>query len=103
VLLRVASPAQVAMRLPRAALHYFNFGAAEGCLVDSSTLEVKQSGIPTPLALWMVWAVEGFAAVALALAGAKSPKVLMMGSTIRDGERDGIETSTLSWRIRWSE
>ena len=103
VLLRLASPAQVAQRLPRATLHYFNFGAAEGRLVDRTTLDVKQTGIPTPLALWMVWAVDGFATVALELAGARSPKILMMGSAVRDGEKDGLETSTLSWRIRWSE
>jgi hypothetical protein len=101
-LLQSLSPPQVALRLPKASMRFFQFGTAEASLIDDCMVEAKQTQVPTALALWMIWSVEGFAPVALEMAGATNVRVLMAGAPQRDGEVDGFETSTLLWRIRWS-
>ena len=101
-LLQSSKPSQVALRLPKVSLRFFQFGTTEASLVDDCTVEARQTQVPTSLALWMIWSVEGFAPVALEMAGAKNVRVLMAGAPQPDGHVNGLETSTLRWRIRWS-
>lgn len=99
-LLRVASPAAVAARLPRASMQYFNFGSAEGELVERGLFESTRTGIPLGLAPWLCWAVEGFTPVALGYAGARNTTV-ESSPFVSDGDVIGFRTVSLSFRIRW--
>lgn len=49
----------------------------------------------------MVWAVEGFAPVALELAGARDVRVASKGDLVGDGNRGGHETVSLKFTIGW--
>jgi hypothetical protein len=101
-LLKLATPQMVAIRLPRASLQYFTFGSAEGRLLGDNSLEAKQQGMPLALVSWMIWAVEGFSSVALTKAGAKNVQISMLNDPVRDGEVEGIETFSISWKISWT-
>lgn len=100
-LLKLASPELVAARLPRAALQYFDFGAAHGEMTGPRTFEAVRSGVPTELSTWMSACVEGFAPVALALAGARDIEVIS-GAPEADGHAHGHKTVTIPFAIRWS-
>ncbi len=102
MILHFSSPKIVATMLPMAAHQYFDFGSAEGKLVGPSALQAAQHGVPTKLAPWMMWAVMGFAPVALELAGAKSVRVQQVGELSITGKQAGFEICTLTWRILWT-
>jgi hypothetical protein len=102
VLLKLSSPKRVASMLPRASIQYFDFGTARGQLLDNQTLRAIQTGVPSELASWMVWVVDGFAEVALVMAGASNVKVSLKDNPVKDGVVEGYETSALKWEIRWN-
>ncbi len=102
ILLKLSTPWLVASMLPKASLQYFNFGTAEGKMPDRTTLEAQQKGVPYLLAPWMIWAVTGFAPVALELAGAKNVTVTRADAIQKDGVVSNHVTCTLSWKITWT-
>jgi hypothetical protein len=77
--LKLAAPERVAIKLPRVSMQYFSFGEAAGWLVGERAMEATQRGVPEALARWMIWAVEGFAPVALASAGARGARPRQVG------------------------
>ena len=98
LLLKVASPSLVAGRLPRISMQYFSFGESSGAQVAPGEFRAEQRGVPIALQDWLIWAVEGFAPVALSAAGAKSVSVT------RDRVRAelGGETVAIGWTLRWN-
>lgn len=101
LLLKVSSPKNVALRLPRAAMQYFKFGEAEGSLGQSGQVQAVFRGIPSMLANWFEWAAAGFCPVALEMAGASRPAITRTRKPVRDGEVGGIPTMALQWSISW--
>jgi uncharacterized protein (TIGR02265 family) len=101
LLLRLASPERVAMRLPKAATQYFNFGEVTARMSGERSMEAQLRGVPAALASWMLWCVEGFTPVALQLAGAKDVRVRIKPETATDGELGDHRTLSLSWGITW--
>lgn len=95
MLLKLATPHMVATRLPRAALQYFNFGSPVGSATGDRTFQGVLSQIPTVMADWMGFAVEGFTPVALQLSGARKPTVAIT----RKDEPSG--TSTITCNLAW--
>src|SRR4051794_30036180 len=71
VLLKVATPEMVALRLPKASMRYFDFGDAQSRIVAPGCCASLQSGIPRPLAEWYAGAVSGWVPFALSQAGAR--------------------------------
>lgn len=101
MILRLASPEMVALRLPRASLQYFAFGKATGKLVGPKHLEGEQREMPESMGHWLIYATEGFAPVALATAGAKD--VVVRGQIAgQDGEVGGVPTVTVRYDITWT-
>ncbi len=100
--LRMSSPKMVATMLPKASLQYFSFGTAKGEMQGPTSLLAYQSGIPTDAAAWMMWAVQGFAPVALELAGAHLVTVLQQGNLVSEGSFQGYPVCKLTWRIQWA-
>lgn len=100
VLLTLASVDQVALRLPRVALQYFDFGESDARLLERGAMAMTQRGIPIELSRWMVWAVEGFAPVVLEQAGAKNVRLKLAKPIARDA-RSG--TCAIDWEVRWTD
>ena len=99
-LLKLASPELVARKLPRASLQYLGFGRAEGELVGSRHFRVLHSGIPRPLVSWFSACVEGFAPMALEIAGASKTQLSsrVVGA---DGELFGVPLVQILHDLSW--
>jgi hypothetical protein len=100
LLLKIASPRQVALRMAKVSMRYFFFGAAESEPIGESAVLARQTGVPTVFADFLTWAAEGFATVALETAGASGVSVQRQAQ-VPDGEVGGIETSTITWHMQW--
>jgi hypothetical protein len=99
VILAVASPSAVALRLPALSKQYFDFGEADGSMIGENALESNRWGIPAPLESWFITATSGFVPVALAMAGAKN--VQIRSETSADARAHGVPTVRIRFEIRW--
>jgi hypothetical protein len=99
-ILHVLSPELVAVRLPRVALRYFDFGDASAKMSSDGVCSAEQRGLPQSMAPWFTACVEGFVPKALALAGARNARVKPVRA-FRDGEAHGIVTVTVSYEFTW--
>lgn len=99
ILLSLASVEQVAMRLPRVALQYFDFGETDARVIEPCAMAMSQRGIPMEISRWMVWVVEGFAPVVLEQAGAKNVRLKLAKPIARDPKNG---TCAIEWEVRWS-
>lgn len=101
LLLMVASPELVSHRLPQLFLRYFDFGKAAALEVQTGRSRSRQYGLPRILVPWYRPIVEGYCTAILRQTGAKEPAV-GWETVERDGERQGIETVTVTWSARWT-
>jgi hypothetical protein len=99
-LLKLASPELVARKLPRASLQYLSFGRAEGVEVASRHHRVLHRGIPRPLVSWFIACVDGFAPMALQIAGASKTELTsrVIGA---DGEHCGVPLVQIVHDLKW--
>ncbi|MEJ7732565.1 MAG: hypothetical protein WKG00_25590 [Polyangiaceae bacterium] len=97
VLLKLASPELVASRLPRAAIQYFDWGSAQGRMVEPGLYQASIVGVPEEVLVWLGATLEGFVPVALGRAGARDVKV--QAAKPRRGDNGVI---TASYDFRWS-
>jgi F0F1-type ATP synthase membrane subunit c/vacuolar-type H+-ATPase subunit K len=98
--IRALPPETVALRLPKLALKYFDFGHTETRMESDRLCVGEMQGIPVVLAAWMQACIQGYVPTALSIAGAKNPRVRMLETTGRASERpEG--TTTLRIEIRW--
>jgi hypothetical protein len=100
LIVSMASPEMVATRLPALSTRYFDFGEADGKLIEDRTLETFRWGIPMPFVEWFMHSVVGFAPVALTLAGAKNVHV-RCGAPVREGESHGVPTARVRFEVSW--
>jgi len=100
MLLSAASPELVAVRLPRAASRYFDFGESSAKMVGGSVCRAEQRAMPQVMSSWFTACVNGFVPKALSMAGAQNPAVKVLGVT-RDGEAHGMTTVTVSYEFAW--
>lgn len=101
LLFKLVSPETILEdRLAKIALRYFDFGHASGRMVGAKRGEIRMEKIPTLLAPWFLGMLQGYVPFVLANAGARNPIVREV-STVRDGERAGLETSTLTCSVTW--
>jgi hypothetical protein len=99
-LLKLASPELVARKLPRASLQYLSFGVAEGEEVARRHFRLFHRGIPRPLVSWFTACVEGFAPMALEIAGASKTELSsrVIGG---DGEVSGVPLVQIVHDLTW--
>jgi hypothetical protein len=96
--LKVASPEQVAMRLPRIVLQYFDFGKAQSRVVRPGVVHFENSGVPALMAPWFAVVAETYVGVALELSGAKT-FAIRRRPTQPAGEMHGIAMATLAVEV----
>ena len=71
VLLKIASPETVALRMPRLVSQYFDFGKTTANVVRPGLVRIEHSGVPTLIVPWFLTVGETYLTVALELAGGK--------------------------------
>ncbi|MDI3282948.1 hypothetical protein [Polyangium sp. 15x6] len=98
---KAVSPATAAERLQRASLRYFDFGELEILEKGAKRTLLAQKGMPRFLLPWYLPMIEGYTAVVLEIAGARSPTTRAEPPR-RDGEREGLETVSLRIELAWS-
>jgi hypothetical protein len=96
----VASIELVVARLPDLSLRYFDFGHADGKMVDARCFESTRYGIPAPLADWFAFASAGFIPFALESAGAKDVRVRALPH-VPDGHAHGVALVRSKFEISW--
>jgi hypothetical protein len=101
LVLKLLSPSTLALKLPKLAMGYFDFGAAASALDGAKRCRVTQTGIPAVLAEWMLAATEGFSLVGLERTGARAPAFTARPSR-PDGQAHGVPTVTLEFELSWS-
>jgi len=97
--LGMPSPQEAALRLHRAATHYFNFGGGESELIGSRCVRLTKRHIPRSLEAWFHGASLGFADVVLTRAGARNLALDLVSS---EAETDqGLDSTTLYFELSW--
>ncbi len=99
IFLGLPSPEEVALRLPRAAGHYFNFGGGESQLIGARCIRLTKRHIPRSLVAWFHGVCLGFADVVLTRAGARN---LIMDLVSSEAEaKEGLDSITLFFELSW--
>lgn len=99
--LRSSSTEEMAARLPRIFIRYFDPCQAECLSVQPSATEMRFSGLPASALGFYLWSNEGFVAGALESAGAKDIK-FVWGNPSFTGEIDGVPVQTITCKITWT-
>lgn len=99
VLLKLASPEAVAVRLPRLTTQIFDFGTVEA-KADHGHMIATFTGHPAALFEWYANAFNVYSETALKLAGARTVEI-DIPSPVREPPRSGIEMISFSIIARW--
>jgi hypothetical protein len=98
---RALPPDAVALRLPKLALKYFDFGEAETRKQGERCCIGEMRGIPAALVPWIDACVQGYVRTALTIAGAKNARARLLETEPNGHGRDNA-LSTLKFELRWS-
>ena len=99
--IRSLPPEAVALRLPKLALKYFDFGEAETRAQGERCCIGEMRGIPAALVPWLHACVQGYARTALIIAGAKNAHARLLETELQ-GNASEDALSTLKFELRWS-
>lgn len=99
--MRSASTEEMAARLPRIFIRYFEPSRAESVSVQPNSTEMRFSGVPTSAIGLYVWLNEGFVTGALEAVGAKNVK-FAWGIPSSDGDIEGVPVQTITCKITWT-
>jgi hypothetical protein len=102
LILMVASPETVLMRLPKAAGRYYDFGVTETRMIGPRRCLARQTGVPRQVIDWIVDGTLGWIPLVMGRAGAREVEVLPL-EPVRDGEQYGVETVSMAFEIGWQE
>ncbi|MEY4580235.1 MAG: hypothetical protein RL701_4938 [Pseudomonadota bacterium] len=96
---RALPPDAVAVRLPKLALKYFEFGESDARMQSERLCLGEMRGIPVELSHWLQSCMLGYIPVALGVAGAKNVRVRTTEDT-KPGTANGLVA--ISTEVRWS-
>lgn len=100
---RALPPEAVAVRLPKLALKYFEFGDAEAAMSGERCCVGEMRNIPSALAPWMQACFLGYVPIALAVAGAKGVRLRMLDDSAASSRHATPSGSvTLRIEMRWT-
>jgi hypothetical protein len=99
--MRSASTEEMAARLPRIFVRYFDPCRAESLIVQANATEMRFSGLPASALGFYIWSSDGFVAGALESVGAKDVK-LAWGNPLSDGDIEGIPVQSITCHITWT-
>lgn len=98
--MRSASTEEMATRLPRIFERYFEPCRAESLHIQSTSTEMRFSGLPASALGFYIWPNEGFISGALEAVGARDVR-FTWATPISDGEIDGVPTQSINCRATW--
>jgi hypothetical protein len=99
--LRSTSTEDMATRLPRMFVRYFEPCRIETLSVQSNATELRMGNLPTSAMGFYVWTTEGFVAGALAAVGARDVHFNWI-SQASDGELEGVALQSIGCRVTWT-
>lgn len=99
-ILKLASPAMVATRLPKIMTQTFDFASAKAQKEADTEVRVTLTGIPAMLDEWFHNALGVYTDTALGLAGAQKVSTEMLTSR-RTGAQAGVDLHEIVLGIRW--
>jgi hypothetical protein len=100
LLLRIASPQMVAMRLVRIIAQYYDYGGTEAEVVRPGLVQAVRTGVPAALAPSFVCVAEPYAEAALTTAGGREVRVKAHAPQ-PDGSAHGVATVKIRIDLAW--
>jgi len=97
---RALPPEAVALRLPKLALKYFDFGEATTKMLGERCCLAELRGIPMEIESWVQACIYGYVPVALGLAGAKSVRLRRLELDPSSPAEPG--TGVIRIELRWT-
>lgn len=97
---RALPPEAVALRLPKLALKYFDFGVASTKMLAERCCLAELRQIPAEIEAWVQACIFGYVPVALTLAGAKSVRLRLLEPDPSARAEPG--TRVLRIELRWT-
>jgi hypothetical protein len=101
ILLKVATPEMIVVRLPKVMTQMYNFGEPTITQVGPREFDLRVDGVPAELGAWLQVALEIYVEIAIRTAGGKSPFVAMQRPIVQPRVQ-GYPVIALSLRARWS-
>jgi len=101
VLLQFVTVESLALRIPRIAATYYDFGSADSRLVAPGHVESVRRGVPEFLLPWHNPVSETYMEKVISLGGGKSPSVKVT-QVERDGVAHGVRLSAVTFALRWT-
>lgn len=99
--LRSTSTRDMATRLPRIFVRYFDPCSIESISAQSDATEMRFLGLPASALGYYLWSSEGFITGALEAVGARDVR-FSWGSPMPDGEFEGVALQSVSGHIYWT-
>ncbi len=100
MLLQFVSVEALALRIPRIASTYYDFGTADSSVVAPGHVESRRTGVPEFILPWHNPVTETFMERVISLGGGKSPSVKVTGVE-RDGTAHGVRLAAVTFTCRW--
>jgi len=100
ILLKVASPEMVVVRLPKVMTQMYNFGETKITQLGPREFDLRVDGVPGDLGPWLETALEIYVESALVASGAKTPLVTMQRPIVLS-RVNGYPMIGLSLLTRW--
>jgi hypothetical protein len=101
VLLHFVTVEALALRIPRIASTYYDFGSADARLLAPGHVESRRSGVPEFLLPWHNPVSETYMEQVISLGGGKSPSVKVT-RVERDGTAHGVRLAAVTFALRWA-
>jgi len=101
VLLHFVTVESLALRIPRIANTYYDFGSADARVLAPGHVESRRTGVPEFLLPWHNPVSETYMERVIGLGGARSPSVRVT-RVERDGSAHGVRTAAVTFAMRWT-
>ncbi len=100
-LLRVMSPASLAVRVPKLNASYFDFVTVESKALGADTVRGRCSGLPAAILRWYQLVTETFIHEVVVRGGAESCRIDWDRAT-PDGDAHGLEVFSCEYGVHWT-
>jgi hypothetical protein len=101
VLLQFVTVESLALRIPRIANTYYDFGSADSRLVSPGHVESRRTGVPEFLLPWHNPVSETYMERVISLGGGKTPRVKVT-RVERDGSAHGVRVAAVTFGLQWA-
>ncbi len=101
LLLHFVTVEALALRIPRIASTYYDFGTADARLIAPGHVESVRTGVPEMLLPWHNPVSETFMERVISLGGGKNPSVKVT-RVERDGAAHGVRVAAVTFSLRWT-